>query len=486
MLNHNPTSMKSLLLPVLLLCMAPAMAPAGLLDQEQADPDGWLWQIAASLDAYGIDVLTNLNHRDWVGARNFPPRLGGFPDLPDSLMPDSQEIENWEREYAAGMIGGLAVLASTATGSDTSGAAENLWERWVVTYSTERIFISFALLEQEQAALIAQAVAAAGYRFRLFTGAEPVSTAARFYATAAQRLALDSRATRRLDSAVTELDYLGRKVRRSTNSLFGGAGRDRRLARQEPAVFLKESLGGEFTESTVREIIVPGGVALGESATLPHPLRAMRFVNAELELIGMDGVVWQLPDIPVTRLKALFDFTLRSERIRSDAMVDIDGRGRVKISAALRNTDVGFQIMHADTLPFTYVGNLNVTKSVIVDTAVEWFPAEADRLHFVSELEVRFLSADNMRLAQTRVALQYEFASGKAAITHRDNWGRDIGKLPKQLDYAGLGHAITEVAEVAGWVALLRSTLDDQVGFLDGRYELMKIDKRGRATPGSY
>ena len=85
-------------------------------------------------------------------------------------------------------------------------------------------------------------------------------------------------------------------------------------------------------------------------------------------LVGEDGENWRLPEIDLADAKALFDYVTRSEAINSDAIVDIDGEGRVRISSALRDTDVGFAIMHADTQPFEFVSNLPVTKSVIIDS----------------------------------------------------------------------------------------------------------------------
>ncbi|MCG8415095.1 MAG: hypothetical protein MI746_12820 [Pseudomonadales bacterium] len=439
--------------------------------------------MAEPLDGFGIDVLPNLNHRQLARSRNFPPRLGGFPDVPDLMFPSSEEIEAWEQAYQAHTIGGLVVIRPS---TDDQESESSLWQTWSESYDADRVFVSFAADQVEQARQIASVASTLGFATELFAGDRNATEAGHFYATASQRLALDSREARRLESAVTEFNYLGERVRRNSNSIFRDASGDRNVARQEPAVFLKESLGDEFSESTVREIIVPGGVALGESAYLAQNIRAMRFIDDRLQLIGEEAEVWRLPDIDSKTLKALFDFTQRSHRIQSDAIVDIDADGRVRISSALRDTDAGYQIMHADTLPFEYVRNLNVTKSVIVDVGVDWFSSGTDALQFVTGYEVRFLSADNMRLAQTRVALEYEFESISGESTYQDNWGRDASRLRENLDYAGLGRDMNEIARYAGWIALLRKALDDEISFLDGRYEFMKIDKRGRETPSRY
>ena len=144
----------------------------------------------------------------------------------------------------------------------------------------------------------------------------------------------------------------------------------------------------------------------------PSRLAELQFDRGELILIEEDGDAHELPEIDLADVKALFDFVNRSRAIGSDAIVDIDARGRVRISSALRDTEAGYKIMHADTQPFEFVPNLPVTKSVIIDTAVEWQRGEMGKtLQFEVDYEVRFLSADNMRIAQTRAALAYVYDS---------------------------------------------------------------------------
>lgn len=142
--------------------------------------------------------------------------------------------------------------------------------------------------------------------------------------------------------------------------------------------------------------------------------------------------------------------------------------------------------MHADTLPFAYVQNLDVIKSVIIDTGVDWLQREGNKLEFVSNYEVRFLSADNMRLAQTRVALEFEYEHGAESMEFQRSWGRDSGRLREDLDYAGLGKDMTPIAKYAGWIALFRSLQEQQISFLRGRYEFLKVDKRGQETPARH
>ena len=108
--------------------------------------------------------------------------------------------------------------------------------------------------------------------------------------------------------------------------------------------------------------------------------------------------------------------------MKSDAIVDFYESGRVRISSALRDTDAGFEIMHSDTLPFAYVRNLDVIKSVINYTGVYWPQREGNKLDFFSSYEVRFLSADNMHLAQTRVALEFEYEHGAESMEFQRSW----------------------------------------------------------------
>ena len=472
----------TVLIGLVFFLLSSTQAAAALLGEEE-NPAPLFQQIAEALDAYGIDILPNLNDRQLARNRSFQPRLGRFPDLPAHRLPTSSEIEAWESSYIAKDIGSLVVLENHG---DELLSVNDFWHAWKVNHSAERGFISFALANQEQAAQIADVLDAYGHSVLLFDDSESVSAVARFYATAAVRMALDSRAARRIDSSATEMSFLGERVRRNSASIFRDETGDRGIARQEPPVFLKESLGDEFSESTVREIIVPGGVALGETAYLSIPVVEMTYADGRLYLFDDAGERWELPGLAATDAKALFDYAERSFRIQSDSIVDIDGDGRVKMSAALRDTDIGFEIMHADTLPFEYVRNLQVTKSVIIDTGVDWFGADNNTLEFASEFEVRFLSADNMRLAQTRVALEYEYESESAVATYKDKWGRDKDRLRENMDYHGLGNDMHPVAEAAGWVGLMRKVLEENIPFLEGRYEFMKLDKAGQATPARY
>lgn len=450
--------------------------------------DAFLSMLVEALAVYDIDVASNLNSRAVMGQRIQKPRLGRFPDLPANVLPDSTELENWEAEFAELQIGGIAILVDSDAVSNNN-AAEFL-QKWLQSTAEQRLFVSFYQEDHSAAEKISELARSYGLHTLYLLDKELLSTAGNLYSTAAQRLAIDSRTARRYRSETTELSFLGERVRRNSNSLFQESG-DRSLARREPPVFLKETLGDEFTESTIREIIVPGGVALGETASLTMEISSMSYSAGALILLDNESRQWRLPELDISTVKTLFDFVNRSESIQSDAIVDIDGNGRVRISSAFRDTDAGFEIMHADTLPFEYVANLPVTKSVMIDIGIDWFAGDAtgagaDRLAFETDYEVRFLSADNMRLAQTRVALEYEYSSENDTASYQDSWGRDVQRLRDNLDYAGLGSSMAGIANYAGWIGLLRKLREDEVPFLQGRYQFMKVDKSGRATPSRY
>ena len=472
------------ILAMLVSLLLNSLAQASILDEAET-PDPLLLQLASALEAYNIDVIHNLNHRQLARGRINTYRLGRFPDLPNHSYPTSPELQNWEAELKTGLIQGLVIF--TDAGAD-SFEERALLQDWLDDHSIARTLVSFAATDREAADSIASVARGYGHAVLFLDSNTDIAVAGNFYATAARRFAIDGRSARRLESEVTELTLLGERVRRNSNSIFrsGEALGGRAVARTEPSVFEKESLGDEFSESTIREIIVPGGVALGETAYLKMDVSELRFTDGQFFLLDEAGVVWELPALEAKTSKALWDFVARSIAIKSDAIVDIDEEGRVRISSALRDTDAGFEIMHADTLPFAYVQNLDVIKSVIIDTGVDWLQREGNRLDFVSNYEVRFLSADNMRLAQTRVALEFEYGYGAESMEFQRSWGRDSRRLRENLDYAGLGNDMTPIAKYAGWVGLFRSLQEQQISFLRGRYELLKVDKRGQETPARH
>ncbi len=448
--------------------------------------DDFLGPLIEPLDGASIDVTLYLNERDLGRGRPDSPRLGGFWDIPSGLLPTTDELNHWERELAQQSLGGLAVFPCQHCSEEMDEHA--LLKHWFSLTNPQRLLITFSLEDELAAQRIAAAATARGFVVRPLVRPDSIEFAGELYATAGRRLALDSRSARRLNSEVTEMVYLGERSRRGSSSIFSGSDSSRGLglARNEPAVFLKESLGDEFTQSTIEEIIVPGGVALGETARLTLVPVALEFDGANLILIDDQEIPWQLPAQSLTATRSLFDFVERSVLIGSDAIVDIDENARVSISSALRDTSVGFDIMHADTLPFEYIPNLPVTKSVIIDTYVKWTADAIAGLDFETEFEVRFLSADNMRIAQTRAALVYEYESARRQVTYKDAWGRETRRLNEKIDYAGLGNSVVQVAHYAGWIGLFRYLKEEEVPFLKGRYQFLKIDHRDRETPVRY
>ncbi len=483
--------------------------------------------IASEIPAAELRLLANLNDREEAAGRPDPPRLGGFADLPPDEYPDSAEIEVWEAAALVGEIGALILFSDEEPTPpvpegyiliDDSGLPVNVLGQWIssagITQGRDRIFVTFADEDVELADRIREVAASNGYRtlgYR-FTFAysdesdriRDVSEAAEFYATAQYRLALDTRQARRLRTDVTELELLGERARRNSDSVYRDpANRDiRGLSRNEPEVFRKITLGDEFTQPTIEEIIVPGGIALGERADLDAAPDALIYENGGFTLLqdfdrGAGGAYRRLPAEDPKVLKALFDLTGRSIRTRSDAIVDLDAESRVRISSALRDTDAGYDMLFADTQPFEFLDYLPVTKSVIIDTEASWWGepgvggraylrGESPVLRFATGFEVRFLSADRMRIAQTRLALEYDYDSRTGAVSYDGNWGRDASRLRESTDVDALGEALGDLARYAGWIALFRYLEAENVPFLQGRYEFMKIDKTGRETPGRF
>ena len=522
---------------VIVLCLLlqfAVTAQAELLGTTEADEESVAQQLLLELtpllhDA-GIDVLFNLNDRDLARSRLQRKRLGQLADLRQTTYPSyplSEELHAIEQAFHAGQVAGVALLPHL---EPAEIASEEFLRDWLNASDAERIFVSASSADFIELMAIADAAETLAWR-ALFLGStagdEPGSERVgqgseqndipatlsedsligRFYATSPIRFSLDSAAARDYAGGLSDLAWLGERVRRNSDSIFreNDARGERSLARTEPAVFRKETLGDEFSESTIREIVVPGGVALGETAGLAISVERLQFDQgqSQLQVVDVDGEIWQLPAIDSASLKSLFDFASRSLTLGTDAIVDIDAESRVKLSAALRDTESGYQLVHADTVPFNYVDYLPVTKSVIIDTLVSWFPDSRgnsassnsqspdlnsdlnpdlnpdlnSNLTYATEYEVRFLSADNMRLAQTRVALAYEYEQATGVTAHVRNWGRDATRLRENLDYPGLGKEMEVVAESAAWIGFWRRVLEDDVRFVDGRYEFMKINK---------
>lgn len=474
-------------------------------DQARANPAiRMLLSVVDDLHADGIDVLLNLNERTLARGRPDRPRLGILADLYVAAYPTTPELLAAEQDYLAGEISALFLLndSQQTLDRDSSTSEQDFLTAWLQAADDQRLSVTHSATDREAAQRVAMAAEKAGWRV---LAASPVQSSTgeqvsevqtdtlmgRFFATTKYRLTLDSSNARRYEGTLPDLAWAGERVRRNSASIFRDSSLrdDASIARTEPAVFLKETLGDEYSESTIQEIVVPGGVALGETASFNavSPER-VSFLGGELRIEDSAGELLRLPQLSVNENKALFDFAQRSLQLASDAIVDIDADSRVRISAALRDTDAGYALMHADTLPFNYVDYLPVSKSVMIDTDVAWFrvvsnPAELD---FVTEFEVRFLSADNMRLAQTRAAIVYEYDGSVGATELVRTWGRDARRLRENFDFAGLGNEVQVVARYAGWIGLWRHLLEEDVPFIEGRYEFMKVDKAGAETPSRY
>ena len=108
--------------------------------------------------------------------------------------------------------------------------------------------------------------------------------------------------------------------------------------------------------------------------------------------------------------------------------------------------------------------------------------AEASTPVFNTEYEIRFINPDRRKLAETRAALVYEYDSGTDVASYQESWGPRAFRL-HSVDFAGLGEQTRKAARVAGWVALFRAVAEAKLDFSRGRYEFLKIEKAGIATP---
>lgn len=450
-----------------------------------------LSQLSEALDVQGLDIAFNLNLSDLARRTPERPRVGILADIPPLTMPMTLELAYWEDAFEGSEIGAVAFL----TKQDSIGLTTNFdsfYETWLNAPLEQRFFVSYVVADHDSAELIAQVIAQSFQVYQVQPqNLQPQGVSQRFsalevggrlFATVGQRWVVDSEAAREVRSDLPEFLYLGEALRRNSDSVLNPESRaERRLAAAEPAVFLKESLGDEFEASTIPEIIVPGGIALGENAVLGNA-RELIFANGILALVDASNVQRTLPQEALEIWKAAFDFAERSIAIDSDAIVDIDERGRVKISSALEDTDLGFNMVRIDTEPFNYVTRLDVRKSVIVDSRVEFTNSESN-VDFTSEYEVRFLQADRMRIARTQAAIVYRYQSERDSTMHIDSWGPDAFKLEGRTNFEGLAESTQRVARYAAWIALFRAVHAQELAFSHGRYEFLKIDKAGRSTP---
>jgi len=462
----------------LAMCLNTTAARSAVLDPE-SPPEPLLQQAAQSLDEAGIDIAFNLNRRHVAGQTPRRPRIGALADLPPLSFPDTAQLLAWEAAFARGEIAALAILEAP----QVSDASE-FQQRWLETPAHKRTLLSFASTDAATAARL-QALLAQSHATRLLSSVDGMpnpEAGGRLFATAGRRWVVDSVAARDLDLKVAEFSLLGESLRRDSDSAIDPDSRAlRRLAAGEPAVFLKETLGDEFEASTIPEIIVPGGIAFGENAVLASENVALVYAENRLWL-ALDGRRLALPVEDTDLLKAAFDFADRSERIGSDAIVDIDERGRVRLSSTLKDTDLGVAMVRLDLEPFNHVTRLDVLKSVIIDTEVKIEESQG-ALHFATQYEVRFLQSDRLRIARTQAALVYRYESATRQATFEDSWGPEAFRLEGRTDFDALGSSTAEAGRYAAWIALFRNVHGNALDFSHGRYEFLKLDKAGRATP---
>lgn len=474
---------------ILLLSCSPHSYGAVLDPESPAHPV--LAELSAELDGLGLDIAFNLNISEIAGATPARPRVGLLADIPPLQLPMSPELAFWEEAFQVAEIGAIAFLP-TLDPNEQGDNYDSFYQHWLSAPLEQRYLVSYAAADQDSARSIVQVLEQRYEVFHLppqiaqqpqFSQIIPVAeTGGRLFATVGQRWVVDSAEARDLDSEIPEFLYLGESLRRNSDSVLNPESRtQRRIAAAEPAVFLKESLGDEFEASTIPEIIVPGGIALGEKAVLVGATELV-FSNESLRLVDGAGVYRSLPQEAPDIWKAAFDFSARSHDIGSDAIVDIDERGRIKISNALEDTNLGFNMVRIDTEPFNYVTRLDVRKSVIVDSRIEFTNGDST-VDFRSEYEVRFLQSDRMRIARTQAAVVYRYQSALDNAMHIDSWGPDAFKLDGRTDFDGLGSSTQEVARYAAWIALFRAVHAQDLEFTHGRYEFLKIDKTGRSTP---
>ena len=471
----------------LIIAVLTLPAQGKLLDPESpANP--LLDQLAPLLHPHGIDVARNLNAAA-SKPRKKPrkSRLGMLADIPHGALASSLELEHWEQSYVERQIGALVALP--AASRERRSPADFLSD-WFDARPAQRTIVTYAVTDQASARILQQELETLDYEVHLYLqGPEQTEfvAAARYYATAGRRLVLDSHEARKLDSEALEIGLLGRKLRRRSESVFPTSGRSSRYYhRGEPDRFRKTDLGDEQIAATIPEIIVSGGIALGERASFQAAVVALVFnPDHTFHLQLKSGDIWRFELTDPLMLKACFDFAVRSLNIESDALIDIDENRKVRISQAFRNTDIGYELIGIDEQPFHYVDNLSAIKSVIIDTSVH-VSAVKSRPLFTTAYEVRFINPDRRKLAVTRAALVYHYDSASDTANYQDNWGPRAFRVVN-VDFAALGEATRKVAVVAGWAALFRSVedsvKDSPIDFSRGRYEFLKIDKVGTPTP---
>ncbi|MDT8428472.1 MAG: hypothetical protein RQ757_06870 [Pseudomonadales bacterium] len=478
---------------ILLVLSLPLPASAATLDSD-SPPNQLLESLSPALSGISINLASNLNLHPIARAQPETPVLGALADLPPGFIPSSGELQQWASGFAQRQHGVLAILPASKQSSGQTDRLAHFWSTWQGNKTGERIVVSFAGGDEPLLEQINQALRSSGFLSMLFTAAtHDISQVGPYYVSADHRWVVDSLSARDIVDTL-EFSLLGKSVDPDTNLVRSRPDRSaRRLAASEPEVFLKDSLGDEFEASTISEIIVPGeivpreivpgGIALGETAVIEGDGNELVFNGQTLFLRSSSGDTWQLPEASVSALKTCFDFAQRAVRIATDAVVDIDQRGRVRVSAAMRDTEVGYQMALADLEPFKLVQGLPADKSIILDTGAGFYIDGPGQMEFMTDYEVRFLRADRRRIAQTRVALQYHYDSSADSAVYEGNWGSDTGRLRESTDFDSLGENTANVAGYAAWVALFRKVLDQSLDFTDGFYEFLSIDNSGQETP---
>ena len=471
------------LLLLVLVCWSVTVRSAPLDSDSQ--PNTELDQLVTVIEAAGFAVARDLNARDTLRTRLAQPRLGVPANLAGQPA-DSAELATWESALAAAETGIILLTGAAATNyravADASEDYATFWQQWLQAEPQKRIAIVYLAADAQSAEQLFSGLHRVREALHVMPGAVPAGSTdalGRFYATAAQRWVIDSGVARRYPGELAEFAFLGRAY--SPDRKLGTARR-----RAEPEIFLKETLGDEFEASTIPEIIVPGGIAFGEKAVLDREGVRLRFDGEQLELEAGNGSRWRMPAEEAATLRASLDFALQAHRLESHAAVDMDERGRIRISPALRDTDMGFSLVVADTQPFRHISTLPADKSIIMDNAVKFFQAEGQRMDFITDYEVRYLRADRRKIAQTRVALQYRYEDSGRRSAYLGEWGTDTRRLPANAPFEALGEDTAEVARLAAWVALFRLVAEQSLDFTDGRYELMTTEKAGMRTPARY
>lgn len=465
---------------LLMLTLASPLCWSAVLDPE-SESEALLQDVSAALDAAGIDVAFNLNRRHVAGVTPRRPRIGALADLPALRFPMTAELLAWEAAYAQGSIGVLAFLPSALP---APGGFADFYRLWLEAPAAQRQLLTFHSSDSAVAQMLSAQLTGNYMVLNLSAAGGNVDPeqGGRLFATAGRRWVIDSVAARDAEVAIPEFQLLGQALQRDSDSAIDPDSRaQRRLASAEPAVFRKESLGDEFEASTIPEIIVPGGIAFGENAVFQSASVELVFAGERL-WIALDGERLPLPAENLEIWKAGFDFAGRSGQIASDAIVDIDERGRVRLSSSLKDTDLGAAMVRIDLEPFNYVTRLDVLKSVIIDTRVRFDEVEG-AMQYATEYEVRFLQSDRLRIARTQAALVYRYESATGAVSFEDDWGPEAFRLEGRTDYDGLGTSTAEAARYAAWIALFRNVHENAVPFTYGRYEFIKLDKAGRSTP---